>query len=165
MASSSSQQQQQQRRPARRANKNLMSRQYYTSSFSGVDWGNFLNGSMRSGGGARHRESDFSVGTDSIDFPSLGSANSSGSVKESKARSGRGNKKTTNAAAVAALRDDSMEEESVGSKMLVEQILQEEEQMARPSFLKGLKDLCAPVAKNDRKQSSGRSNGRELVLI
>ena len=41
---------------------------------------------MRSGGGARHRESDFSVGTDSINFPSLGSANSSGSVKESSLR-------------------------------------------------------------------------------
>jgi hypothetical protein len=112
---------------------------------------------MRSG--ARHRESDFSVGTDSINFPSLGSANSSGGVKES---SGSGNKKTTNTAS-AAIRDDNMEEESVGSKMLVEQILQEEEQMARPSFLKGLKDLCAPAANNNSKQQQKKKKQRQRV--
>ena len=51
----------------------------------------------------------------------MDSANSGGSggVKESKGRSGGGNKKTTSAAS----RDDNMEEESVRSKMLVEQIL------------------------------------------
>ena len=114
---------------------------------------------MRSGGGARHRESDFSVGTDSIDFPSLGSASSSGGggMKESRASSGGGNKKTTS----AALRDDSMEEESVGSKMLVEQILQEEEQMARPTLWNGLKDLCAPTTNNNSKQQQQQQRKKQ----
>eukprot|EP00986_Skeletonema_menzelii_P006951 scaffold2631_cov142-Skeletonema_menzelii.AAC.4 len=133
-----------QRRPARRANKHLMSRQY-TSSFSGVDWGGFLSGSMRST--ARHRESDFSVGTESIDIPSLGSASNRGGD------GGSGNKKTTNAAAALSREDGCPDEESVGSKMLVEQILQETDQMARrPPLWKGVKNLYAPEKKKQRKQ-------------
>mmetsp|Transcript_18355 Transcript_18355/g.27412 ORF Transcript_18355/g.27412 Transcript_18355/m.27412 type:complete len:339 (+) Transcript_18355:116-1132(+) len=113
------------RRPARRTlptrtKKISMSRQY-TSSFSGIDWGGMLSGSLRSS--FKPRGSDFSVGLDSIDLPSMSSGGGEGSsVKQSKKnKSGNGSGNNDDD-------DDEGKSNARGSMLLVEQIRQENEE-------------------------------------
>ena len=178
--------QQSTRRPARRSaatkssnndKKNLMSRQY-TSSFSGIDWGGMLGNSFRS-----KRGSDFAVGLESIatmgggddEFCMSGQSLSNGSSGASLS----GSKKT--AAADSSNNDggdgsntnnNNDDMESTGSKLLVEQILQEAQKSSVESggfpitFWKGRKmknnkGVYVPKKKKGGRSSSSSQQGEQ----
>mmetsp|Transcript_26945 Transcript_26945/g.40066 ORF Transcript_26945/g.40066 Transcript_26945/m.40066 type:complete len:338 (+) Transcript_26945:130-1143(+) len=150
------------RRPARRtlptrtAKKISMSRQY-TSSFSGIDWGGMLSGSL-----LKPRGSDFSVGLDEIDLPSMSSGGEGSSAKQSK------KKKSENGSGNNVDGDDEGKSNARGSVLLVEQILQENEQEGKRNkpLWQELKDLYSPTKSKQKVQfdMNGENVCEEVVM-
>lgn len=118
---------------------------------------------MLSGSLLKPRGSDFSVGLDEIDLPSMSGGGGEGSsVKQSK------KKKSGNGSGNNVDGDDEGKSNARGSMLLVEQILQENEQEGKRNkpLWKELKDLYSPTKSKQKVQfdMNGENDCEEVVM-
>jgi len=119
---------------------------------------------MLSGSLLKPRGSDFSVGLDSIDLPSMSTGGEGSSVKQSKKKkSGNGSVNNDDGD------DDEGKSNARGSVLLVEQILQENEQgggKRNKPLWQELKDLYTPTKskQNDQFDMNGEDDCEEVVM-